>query len=165
MSNSSRQYVVDNDASGIQDRTDTVRPRSPGEETEQMIEDELTLDDVLEFVFGVGVREREIYSALAASDDRTVQELADELDRHRSSINRGLKELFRKGFVTRRRRILNSGGQVYQYSARSPEHVQSSMVAALEEWTELAQDELDGFVAHATADGGQRARTAAENGQ
>jgi len=157
MSNS-YQYVVDSDAAEPGDRNGTqLHPAddvdgNPG----RMIETDPSLEEVLQSIFGLGAREREIYVSLVASNGRTVQEVADELGRHRSSTNRGLKKLFDKGFVTRKRRILSSGGQVYQYSARPPEDIQAKMLAGLREWSDRARGELTGFVSRATERDRQR---------
>lgn len=106
-----------------------------------------SLQEILRVVFDIGVGERETYVALAARECGSAAELADDLDRDRSNVNRYLNSLFQKGLVTRRRRILQSGGHVYQYSARPPEEVRGLLRAGLQEWTGTASEHIDDLVA------------------
>ena len=143
MSNSTDQYVLADDLSG---------EVSPPEEWHRTISTESmeldpSLGEILRAVFDMGVGERETYEALAEREYSKASDLADELGRDRSSVHRYLKELLKKGLVTRRRRILQSGGHVYQYSARSPEQVRELLLAGLSEWVAAAQNQIEEFVA------------------
>jgi len=109
-----------------------------------------TLTEVLRVVFDVGVGERETYVALAGGEATSAGDLAEELDRDRSNVNRYLNNLYQKNLVTRRRRILQSGGHVYEYSARSPDSVRKLLLAGLSEWTAAASDRIDQLVAETT---------------
>lgn len=147
MSNSSNQYVLADEApveaAGVE------KPNVPGnggEASTGPIPEEPTVDEVLRVVFDMGVGERETYRALVGRECSEAGEVADELDRERSNVNRYLNALFEKGIVTRRRRILESGGHVYQYAARSPDEVRTLLLAGLSEWAGAARDHIDELV-------------------
>jgi len=146
MSDSSQQYVIDGDIPTDRAVTeDRLTPGVDGSETKTPSGEEPSVDDILRIVFDMGVCERRIYDALTEREHGSATELAEELDRHRSNVNRNLNELFQKGFVTRRRRILKSGGQMYQYSARPPAEIRTLLLAGLQEWTAAARDRIDDF--------------------
>ncbi len=102
-----------------------------------------SLEEVLRVVFDIGVGERETYLALAARECGSAGDLAEDLDRDRSNVNRYLNRLFQNGLVTRRRRILQSGGHLYQYSARPPDEVRALLRAGLREWLGTADDHIE----------------------
>lgn len=107
---------------------------------------EPSLTEVLRVVFDVGVGEREAYVALVRQQSKSAGDLAEDLDRDRSNVNRYLNNLYQKDLVTRRRRILQSGGHVYEYCARSPDAVRDLLLAGLEAWTDAASDRIDQLV-------------------
>lgn len=169
MSDRSKQYVIDRDVPT--DRTARETESVPGTdreaEAEIAAESEPSVDDILRVVFDMGVCERRIYDALTDHGHSSATELAEELDRHRSNVNRNLNELFQKGFVTRRRRILKSGGQMYQYSARPPQEVRTLLLAGLQEWIASARDQVDEFAVETPTepDGPATPRSAGQTGR
>jgi predicted transcriptional regulator len=124
---------------------------------------EPTLTEVLRVVVDIGIGEREAYVALAEQDATSAGDLAEQLDRDRSNVNRYLNSLYQKNLVTRRRRILQSGGHVYEYSARSPDSVRELLLAGLHEWAEAASAHLDQLVAE-TAEAAERVTPREESG-
>jgi len=110
-----------------------------------------SLPELLRVVFDIGVVEHEIYLYLVQREYCNTKELSTALERDRSNISRSLDTLRQKGFVDRRRRILESGGHLYQYAARPPEQTQALLIAGLEAWVEGACDRLDEFLTTAAA--------------
>lgn len=156
------QYVLADDVSHD---PWTDQPDRPVEADDPSTTDAITdpsLEEVLQVVFDIGVGEREVYRALAARECGSTGDLADELDRCRSNVSRYLNRLFQKGLVTRRRRILQSGGHVYQYSARSPEEVRRLLRAGLEQWSGAANDHIETLVADAESEAAASAGGAGE---
>ena len=86
-----------------------------------MLDAEPGFEEVLRCVFGVQDHEARLYLELLDAPDSTVAELAEAVDRDRSNVNRGLTTLMEKNLAERRRRLLDSGGHVYQYRATPPE--------------------------------------------
>ena len=118
---------------------------SPDRFRELMLDGEPGLEDVLACVFGIQRHEARTYQTLLDYPGSTVEELADELDRDRSNVNRSLSTLREKGLAERQRRLLDSGGHVYQYSATPLEEARELMHETLEEWTAYVHDRIDDF--------------------
>ncbi|WP_299233902.1 helix-turn-helix domain-containing protein [Natronomonas sp.] len=102
-------------------------------------------EEVLRCVFGVQQHEARLYTELLDAPDSTVAELADRVDRDRSNVNRGLSTLLEKDLAERRRRLLDSGGHVYQYRATPPEAARELMHETLDEWAAYVHERIDEF--------------------
>ena len=104
-----------------------------------------SFEHVLSCVFGVREHESRTYLTLLDHPGSTVAELAETLDRDRSNVNRSLSTLRDKGLVERRRRLLDSGGYVYQYTAIAVPEAKERLHDALDEWVEGVHTAIDGF--------------------
>ncbi|MFB6131613.1 MAG: helix-turn-helix domain-containing protein [Salinigranum sp.] len=104
---------------------------------------------VLSCVFGIHDHESRTYLVLLDNPGSTVAELAELLDRDRSNVNRSLTTLLEKGLVDRRRRLLDPGGYVYQYTATPVPEAAETMHRALDEWVESVHRRIDEFAATA----------------
>lgn len=100
---------------------------------------------VLSCVFGVQDHESRTYLTLTEHPDSTVAELADVLDRDRSNVNRSLSTLREKGLAERRRRLLDDGGYVYQYTALPIPEAKARLHDALDEWVAGVHDAIEAF--------------------
>lgn len=100
---------------------------------------------VMECVFGTQRHEIRAFFALANAPGSTVAELADELDRDRSNVNRSLSTLFEKGIIERERRLLEGGGYVYQYFAIPLPEMRARMHRSVDEWIEQVHETIDEF--------------------
>jgi len=110
-----------------------------------MLDSEPGFEEVLRCVFGIQEHEARLYMELLDAPDSTVAELAEEVDRDRSNVNRGLTTLLEKDLVSRRRRLLDSGGHVYQYRATPPAEARDLMHETLEEWAAYVHEKIDEF--------------------
>ncbi|OYR59544.1 helix-turn-helix domain-containing protein [Halorubrum halodurans] len=104
-----------------------------------------SFEHVLSCVFGIRDHESRTYLTLIEYRGSTVAELADALDRDRSNVNRSLSTLREKGLVERRRRLLDSGGYVYQYTAIPVPEAKRLLHDALDEWVAGVHDSIDAF--------------------
>ena len=104
-----------------------------------------SFEHVLSCVFGIRDHESRTYLTLIEYRGSTVAELADVLDRDRSNVNRSLSTLREKGLVERRRRLLDSGGYVYQYSAIPVPEAKRLLHDALDEWVTGVHEAIDAF--------------------
>ena len=111
-----------------------------------------SFEHVLSCVFGVQDHESRTYLALAEQPGSTVAELAEQLNRDRSNVNRSLSTLMDKGLVERRRRLLDPGGYVYQYTATPVPDAKELLHDALDEWVERVHGVIAEF------DGDERAK-------
>ncbi len=99
--------------------------------------------DVMASVFGIKDHETRTYLALLERPGSTVAELAEELDRDRSNVNRSLTTLLEAGLATRERRLLDPGGYVYQYTATPLSEAKALLHESLEEWTDEVHERID----------------------
>lgn len=118
---------------------------SDGSREELMLIDEPEFQHVMECVFHVSERESRTYTELLGVPGSTAAELAERLDRDRSNINRSLSTLKEKGLVERERRLLNSGGHVYQYTAFSVPETKERMHTAVRVWSKHVHDRIGEF--------------------
>jgi len=118
---------------------------SPERFRKLMLAEEPTLEDVIACVFKIQEHEVRTYLTLLENPAATVEELADELDRDRSNINRSLSTLRDKALVERERRLLDGGGHVYQYDAVPLSETRELMHETLDEWTAYVHERIDEF--------------------
>ena len=118
---------------------------NPSRFRDLMLNSEPGFEEVLRCVFDVQKHEARLYLELLDAPDSTVAELANTVDRDRSNVNRGLTTLLDKGLADRRRRLLDSGGHIYQYRATPPEEARELMHETLDEWTAYVHERIDEF--------------------
>jgi predicted transcriptional regulator len=110
-----------------------------------MLSDQPGFQDVLACVFGIQEHEARTYLVLLDTPGSTVAELAEVIDRDRSNVNRSLTTLREKDLARRQRRLLDSGGHVYQYTATPLEEARELMHETLDEWTAYVHERIDSF--------------------
>jgi predicted transcriptional regulator len=118
---------------------------SPDRFRELMLDEEPDFRDVLTCVFGIQRHEARTYQVLLGNPGSTVEELADELDRDRSNVNRSLSTLREKGLADRERRLLDGGGHVYQYNPTPLSDARELMHETLDAWAEYVHQRIDEF--------------------
>jgi predicted transcriptional regulator len=118
---------------------------SPDRFRQLMLEDEPTFQEVLTCVFGIQRHESETYLTLLSYPGSTVEELAGELDRDRSNVNRSLTTLRERDLATRERRLLDGGGHVYQYSPTPLPEARELMHETLDAWADYVHERIDEF--------------------
>ncbi|QSG04255.1 helix-turn-helix domain-containing protein [Natranaeroarchaeum sulfidigenes] len=100
---------------------------------------------VMSCVFGVNEHVTRTYIQLLDQPGSTVEELADALDRDRSNVNRALTTLLDLGLATRERRLLDSGGYVYQYMAVPLPEAKEMLKEGLDAWAEQVHSVIEEF--------------------
>lgn len=118
---------------------------SPERFRELMLESEPGLEEVLTCVFDIQRHEARTYETLLDHPGSTVEELASELDRDRSNVNRSLSTLREKDLASRERRLLDGGGHVYQYSPTPLPEARELMHDTLDAWAEYVHGRIDEF--------------------
>lgn len=108
-----------------------------------MLVDEPAFERIMECVFGIQPHETRTYVRLCELQGSTVAELAADLERDRSNVNRSLATLSEKELVERERRLLEGGGYVYQYYAVPPSEAQERMHEAVDEWAETVHERIE----------------------
>jgi predicted transcriptional regulator len=118
---------------------------SPNRFRELLREDEPSFEEVLACVFDLKPHEVRTYEVLQQHPSSTVEELATELDRDRSNVNRSLSTLREKGLAERTRRLLDGGGHVYQYTPTPVAETRELMHDTLDEWAAYVHGRIDEF--------------------
>jgi predicted transcriptional regulator len=118
---------------------------APSHFGELLEQPEPAFQDVLRCVFGIQDHEVRTYVALLENPGSTVEELAAEMDRDRSNVNRSLSTLLENGLAERNRRLLDAGGYVYQYTATDLPEAKNRLHDALDAWTNTVHDVIDEF--------------------
>jgi predicted transcriptional regulator len=110
-----------------------------------MATDDPDLSEVMACVFGIQSHEVRTYQTLLDRPGSTVEELAAELDRDRSNVNRSLSTLREKGLAKRERRLLDGGGHVYQYTGTPLSEARELMHETLDQWAEAVHESINEF--------------------
>jgi predicted transcriptional regulator len=110
-----------------------------------MLDAEPGFEEVMVCVFDIQRHETRAYRVLCDQPNSTVAELATELERDRSNVNRSLSTLREKGLAERGRRLLDGGGHVYQYTATPLPEAKKLMHETLDEWTAYVHSRIDEF--------------------
>lgn len=110
-----------------------------------MLDSEPGLEEVMVCVFGIQRHETRTYQVLCDQPGCTVAELAEQLERDRSNVNRSLSTLREKDLAERGRRLLDGGGHVYQYTATPLPEAKALMHETLDEWTAYVHSRIDEF--------------------
>ncbi|MFB6177150.1 MAG: MarR family transcriptional regulator [Halobaculum sp.] len=104
--------------------------------------DRPSFERVLATLFDLGERDVETLEAIQAESGVTTESIADAVGRDRSNVSRSIARLRELGLVTRRRRIISSGGYFYEHYARSGEDVERVLTEAVHRWADEAADTL-----------------------
>jgi predicted transcriptional regulator len=110
-----------------------------------MLSSEPEFQEVMICVFGIKYHEARTYRVLLDNSNSTAEELAGELERDRSNINRSLTTLREKGLAERNRWLLDGGGHVYQYTATPLSEAKELMHESLEKWDNYVHTRINEF--------------------
>lgn len=89
--------------------------------------------DLLCCAFGLRNSELDVYFSLLKGLKK-VEDIAEDIGRDRSTVQRVLNKLHTKGLVKRDSRRIERGGYFYEYTAQSTEFVREQILIQLEEW-------------------------------
>ncbi|AHG02473.1 TrmB family transcriptional regulator [Halobacterium sp. DL1] len=110
-----------------------------------MLVEEPDSGDILRCVFGLHERDVDTYLALRATGEASAGELADGLDRDRSTVARALTRLHEKDVTERHRVILDHGGEMFCYEAVPLPELKSRMHEELTAWADYVHGRIEEF--------------------
>jgi predicted transcriptional regulator len=102
---------------------------------QEYLQQDMECEGLLECIHGLKELDREVYVTIVGSTEPlTVDEIADRVDRERSTAYRSVKRLQQTGFVQQEQVNYDQGGYYHVYKPVDPDGVADEMQAMLNEW-------------------------------
>ena len=98
-------------------------------------------DRLLACLLSLNDLESEILFYLFSHPHSTAKEIAEAVERHRSTVQKALEQLLSQGLTLRKATALRRG-YVYTYSAISKNELKKSVVQDVKEWCRLIEEKL-----------------------
>ncbi|MDX1744606.1 MAG: helix-turn-helix domain-containing protein [Halobacteriales archaeon] len=96
---------------------------------------DMECEGLLECIHGLKELDREVFAALTHADGAlTVDEVAERVDRERSTAYRAIQRLLQTGFIQREQVNYDHGGYYHVYRPTDPEQLADDMQTLLNEW-------------------------------
>ena len=109
----------------------------------ELLDGDPECEDLLAWVDGCRHLDLEVYRILHETDGRlSVDEIAEDVDRDRSTTYRAVRRLHENGYLDREQVTYDGGGYCYRYAAVDPDEV----AAHLEDRVESCHRELTAMV-------------------
>jgi predicted transcriptional regulator len=106
----------------------------PDSMSEQLRRD-MECEGLLECFHGLKELDRECFQALVEADEPlTVDDVADAVDRERSTAYRAVQRLLQTGFIEKDQINYDQGGYYHVYSPTDPEKIADDMQRLLNDW-------------------------------
>ncbi|AGN00548.1 hypothetical protein L593_02985 [Salinarchaeum sp. Harcht-Bsk1] len=106
----------------------------PDSMSEQLQQD-MECEGLLECFHGLKQLDKDCFQALVAADDPlTVDEIAEGVDRERSTAYRAVQRLLQTGFIQKEQVNYEQGGYYHVYSPTDPQKIADDMQRMLNDW-------------------------------
>ena len=106
----------------------------PDSMAEQLRQD-MECEGLLECFHGLKDLDRECFQSLVeAEEPLTVDEIADDVDRERSTAYRAVQRLLQTGFIRKEQINYDQGGYYHVYSPTDPSKITDDMQRMLNDW-------------------------------
>ncbi len=101
----------------------------------EYLQQDMECEGLLECFHGLRGLDREIFNVLVRSQEAlTVDEVAERVDRERSTAYRGIKRLLQGGFVQKEQINYDQGGYYHVYRPTDPDQVADNFQRMLNDW-------------------------------
>lgn len=101
----------------------------------EMLGRDLECESLLDCFHGLNDLDRQVFRLLVESDEPlTVDELAEEIDRERTTAYRSLQRLQEAGIVEKDQRSFKSGSYYHVFSPTDPDEIADDMQRLLNDW-------------------------------
>ncbi|MFC7020622.1 MULTISPECIES: helix-turn-helix domain-containing protein [Haloarcula] len=105
------------------------------ESMSEYLKQDMECEGLLECFHGLKALDREIFGVLAsASEPLTVDEIAAEVDRERSTAYRAVQRLLQAGFIQKEQVNYDQGGYYHVYLPTDPDQMADDMQRMLNDW-------------------------------
>lgn len=101
----------------------------------EMLREDMTCEGLLECFHGLKDVDRDVFVLLVdASDPLTVDDIAGQTDRERSTAYRSVQRLMQAGFVQNEQINYDQGGYYHVYYPDNPDEIADDMQRMLNDW-------------------------------
>lgn len=101
----------------------------------EQLQKDMECEGLLECFHGLKQLDKECFRALVAADDPlTVDEIAEKVDRERSTAYRSVQRLLQTGFIRKEQINYDHGGYYHVYSPTDPSKIADDMQRMLNDW-------------------------------
>ena len=101
----------------------------------EYLKQDMQCEGLLECIHGLKGLDREIFQVLTdRSEPLTVDEIADEVDRERSTAYRSVQRLLQSGFVQKDQINYDQGGYYHVFRPTDPDEIADDMQRMLNDW-------------------------------
>lgn len=105
------------------------------ESMSEMLGRDLECESLLDCFHGLNDLDRQVFQLLVEADGpRTVDEIAAEIDRERTTAYRSLQRLLNAGIIDQEQRSFDSGSYYHVFSPADPDQVADEMQRLLNDW-------------------------------
>lgn len=96
---------------------------------------DMECEGLLECMHGLKELDKQIFRTLVETPEPlTIDEIAEEMDRERSTVYRSVQRLLQAGFIQKEQINYDQGGYYHVYEPTDPENVADDMQRMLNEW-------------------------------
>ena len=96
---------------------------------------DMQCEGLLECMHGLKTLDKEVFKVLTSAEDPlTVDEIADRVDRERSTAYRAVQRLLSAGFITKEQVNYEQGGYYHVYKPTDPDAIAEDMQRLLNDW-------------------------------
>lgn len=101
----------------------------------EYLSQDMQCEGLLECMHGLKELDKEVFKVLTtASDPLTVDEIADSVDRERSTAYRSVQRLLQSGFIQKEQVNYEQGGYYHVYRPTDPDRIADDMQRLLNDW-------------------------------
>lgn len=102
---------------------------------QEMLRQDMKCESLLECFHGMGELEKQVFATIVESEEAlTVDEIADQVDRERSTAYRAVKRLRDVGFIRREQINYENGGYYHVYEPVDADVIADDMQRLLNDW-------------------------------
>lgn len=105
------------------------------ESLSEHLNQDMQCEGLMQCLYGLRDLDRHVYEVLVTRPDpMTVDEIADAVDRERSTAYRSVRRLLQAGFIQQEQVNYDDGGYYHVYRPADPEQIAEEMRRILNEW-------------------------------
>ena len=101
----------------------------------ELLQQDMKCEGLLECIHGLKQLDKECFRAMVESEEPlTIDEVAAEVDRERSTAYRSIQRLLQSGFIQKEQINYDQGGYYHVYSPTDPNQIATEMQRTLNDW-------------------------------